>query len=79
MLWHLTAYVSAKMANSFSAWLPAEARAISLRFDEGKGTTDMDEWTIDNEQLIIYDLTGRKVSEPQKGNLYIVNGKKIIN
>ena len=27
---------------------------------------------------VIYDLSGRKVSEPRKGQLYIVNGKKVI-
>ena len=26
----------------------------------------------------IYDLQGRRVLEPQKGNLYIINGKKVI-
>ncbi|MBQ3188804.1 MAG: hypothetical protein IJB60_05175 [Bacteroidaceae bacterium] len=26
----------------------------------------------------IFDLSGRKVSEPGKGNIYIKNGKKIL-
>ena len=26
----------------------------------------------------IYDLQGRRVLEPQKGGLYIINGKKVI-
>ena len=25
-----------------------------------------------------YDLTGRKVNAPQKGNIYIQNGKKVL-
>ena len=69
-------------------WLPAKvekARSIRLRFDNGDGTYD-DEGTtsIDNSQLtidnaeIIYDLMGRRVTSPQKGGLYIVDGKKVI-
>jgi hypothetical protein len=35
---------------------------------------DNGQWTIDN---VVYDLQGRRVSNPTKG-LYIVNGKKVI-
>lgn len=61
-------------------WLPAmETRSIGIRFDEGDGTTDMEQFTIDNSQLtIIYDLMGRRVVSPQRGKLYIIGGKKII-
>ena len=69
-------------------WLPAKvekARSIRLRFDNGDGTYDNEGTTsIDNSQLtidnaeIIYDLMGRRVTSPQKGGLYIVDGKKII-
>ncbi len=31
-----------------------------------------------NKQATIYDLTGRRISHPQKGSLYILNGKKVI-
>jgi hypothetical protein len=27
---------------------------------------------------VYYDLLGRKVKNPQKGHIYIVNGKKIV-
>ena len=60
-------------------WIPAmEARSIGIRFDEG-GTTDIKdtEFTIQHSELI-YDLMGRRVASPQKGNLYIINGKKVI-
>ena len=30
------------------------------------------------QSAIIYDLQGRRVSEPQKGMMYIVGGKKVI-
>ena len=56
----------------------AEARALTIAFDEDGETTAIK--AIDNEQLTIdnyYDLQGRKVAQPQKG-LYIVNGKKVI-
>ncbi len=57
------------------------ARALRIRFagEEEGGTTSIDEgqWTMDNGQLTIYDLQGRRVLNPTKG-MYIVNGKKIV-
>ena len=40
----------------------------------------INELTIDNGQLTIYDLTGRKVinTENLKGGIYIVNGRKLV-
>ena len=32
----------------------------------------------DQQVDFIFDLQGRRVSEPQKGGIYIVNGKKIL-
>ena len=40
-------------------------------------TTDVEQLTMDNSQLTIYDLQGRRVKTPGKG-LYIINGKKVI-
>ena len=63
-----------------TAWLPAgETRSIGLRFDEGEGTTDMEnsQFTIDNSQLT-YDLFGRRVDNPVKGGIYIVGGRKVV-
>ena len=62
------------------AWMPAEAKSISLRFDDG-ATTDIEndaELENQNSELEIYDLMGRRVSTPQRGSLYLINGKKII-
>ena len=63
------------------AWLPqtSEAKSISLRFDEGEGTTDIanSQFTIDNSQLT-YDLYGRRVDNPVKGGIYIVGGRKVV-
>ena len=39
--------------------------------------TDNGQWLIVNGQSV-YDLSGRKVAAPQKGQLYIVNGKKVL-
>ena len=52
-------------------------REFNLNFDgETTGIVSIDngQWTIDNS---VYDLQGRKVSNPTKG-LYIINGKKVI-
>lgn len=60
------------------AWLPASANArISIRFDEGDAT-DIDEVEDAHAETIYYDLMGRKVNNPQKGVIYIVNGKKTV-
>ena len=60
-------------------------RRISIRAvgDEENGengeTTDIEnsEFTNRNSE-IIYDLMGRRVLEPQKGGVYVVNGKKMV-
>ena len=43
-------------------------------------TNDVLQWKIDNGQLTIYDLSGRKVTDAEnlKGGIYIVNGKKVV-
>ena len=58
---------------------PEAAKSISIRTrGEDDGTTDI-EYTEEAKTIeLIYDLHGRRVSAPQKGGLYIVNGKKII-
>lgn len=42
--------------------------------------SDVLQLTIDNSQLTIYDLSGRKVANAEnlRGGIYIVNGKKVI-
>ena len=54
--------------------------APKFSFGRGEGTTSIDnsQMTIDNSQLIIYDLMGRKVNTMEKGKMYIVNGKKVV-
>ena len=42
----------------------------------GEGTTEIENVELD-EELVIYDLAGRRVMKMQKG-IYIVNGKKVV-
>ena len=56
---------------------PASSTGVRISFD---GTTDIE--FVEHEQEVaepvIYDLYGRRVNEMQPGNIYIVNGKKIL-
>ena len=60
----------------------AEARNIRMRF-VGENNNDDDATGIENAEIkdeksrMIYDLQGRRVTEPTKG-MYIVNGKKVV-
>ena len=62
-----------------TAWLPAaEQKSISIRFDDGETTgIENSKFTIHNSEFI-YDLMGRRVTNPTKGGIYIVNGKKTV-
>ena len=80
------------MATAEGAYMPAnraylstayDASAVGARlmvvFDEGD-TTGID--TVNSEKVtansVAYDLQGRRVVNPKKGGLYIVNGKKVV-
>ena len=55
-------------------------RAISIRvIGEGNGdTTDIKYYDVENQNVeLIFDLQGRRVLEPKKGGIYIINGKKV--
>lgn len=55
----------------------SESAAPMFSLERGEGTTSIEdaELTIDN--VVIYDLQGRRVEKMEKG-LYIVNGRKVI-
>ncbi len=55
----------------------AAASAPMFSLERGEGTTSIEdaELTIDN--VVIYDLAGRRVEKMEKG-IYIVNGRKVI-
>jgi hypothetical protein len=54
-------------------------RSVAIRFDnEQDGTTAIEKTQTSEEAIVIYDLTGRRVMEPQEGEIYIINGKKVL-
>ena len=64
--------------NGFRSWLelPSDAPAMSFRFKFGE-TTDIESLVTLQNAKTIYDLSGRRVENMDKG-IYIVNGKKIV-
>ena len=56
----------------------AGAKKMTLTFDENttsiKGVEEIDQ----SQQNMVFDLQGRRVMNPRKGNCYIINGKKVI-
>ena len=59
-------------------WLevPASSGIKSLVFDGG--VTGLDNTSLRSADSVVYDLSGRRVAQPVKGGLYIVNGKKVL-
>lgn len=67
--------------NGFRAWveLPIESNAPSLRIRfAGAGTTAIDKPATDDENAVIYDLTGRRIEKIVEKGIYIVNGVKVV-
>ena len=67
--------------NAFKAYLPVTAEQgapAMFAFTRGddEGTTGI-EGVEANEELVIFDLAGRRVQKMEKG-IYIVNGKKVV-
>jgi hypothetical protein len=61
------------------SWLYTTVNAIRYRFDDEEDTTDIPEFKSEEQNTVIaYDLMGRRVKHPQKGSLYIINGKKVV-
>jgi hypothetical protein len=59
---------------------PEAPSSMQMRLDEGDVSTGVTDVEITEEKMdnIIYDLHGRRVMEPQNGNLYIINGNKVL-
>lgn len=53
------------------------ATAPMFSLERGEGTTSIEDVELTNENVVIYDLAGRRVEKMEKG-VYIVNGKKVI-
>lgn len=59
--------------------LAAGAKLDGILFDEGGGTTAINNVTMDeNGQYIIYDLNGRRVTKMEKGQIYVIGNKKYL-
>ena len=59
---------------------PADAVNIRMRSvdQSGNATTGVGSVNAEQGNDFIFDLHGRRVVEPQKGSIYIVNGKKVM-
>lgn len=58
---------------------PTESQKIRMRrVDENGEASGIDEVDAEHGVDYIFDLHGRRVAEPQKGQLYIINGKKVV-
>jgi DNA-directed RNA polymerase subunit M/transcription elongation factor TFIIS len=47
-------------------------------YDADGSATAVERVVVDDDALVIYDLQGRRVQNPRKGGLYIVNGVKTV-
>ena len=58
---------------------PRARQLFSIFNDADGSTTAIDNFVVDNDDKVeIFDLQGRRVLNPVKGSLYIINGKKQI-
>ncbi len=52
--------------------------SISIRFDDDDATLIEDVMAVESVNTDMFDVMGRKITEPVKGQIYIQNGKKFI-
>ena len=67
--------------NAYKAYLPASEVSSNVSFYGfrfGEETTGVAAIEIRNENEVIFDLAGRRVSEITAPGIYIINGKKVI-
>ena len=76
---------TAFLNNANKAYLPASAvptaNGISfygLRFDDEEGTTAVENVEVVTEDVVIFDLSGRRVNEITAPGIYIIGGKKVL-
>ena len=57
----------------------SEAKTVTMSFDdETTGITDVNATATESADTPIYDLSGRRISSPQRGQVYIFKGKKLL-
>ena len=73
-------YMTVSSRDNSEVVVPMSTMSIAVRGEEREdGTTLIYDVEYDAQSVdYIYDLQGRRVLEPQKGGLYIINGKKVI-
>ena len=77
--WKVTGAVNKEVqGDELSLQMPRGAIAIEPIMGDGSGIEEIGHSTLLNSHSTLYDLQGRKVANPQKGRIYIQNGKKII-
>ena len=54
------------------------ARSFTATFTDIDGIIRTETFTLDDEDTVIYDLSGRRVKNVEHGHPYIINGKKVI-
>ena len=56
----------------------SEAKTVTMSFDdETTGITDVNAPATKSADTTIYDLSGRRISSPQRGQIFIFKGKKV--
>ena len=75
-----TLVIPANRAYLPSTAVTSDVKALSLSFDDDEVTTgvEADEMKQPEDNAVVYDLQGRRVTRLQRGGLYIVGGKKVI-
>ena len=73
-------YMQIKLRNNAAFEYPTDSQAIRMRSVNANGeeTTGINGVDAEQGNDFIFDLHGRRVVEPQKGSIYIVNGKKVM-
>lgn len=78
-IYQVNSTVLLKSTRAYITISQAGARVLSMSFDDGtSGIATLTNGELKVETGDLYDLTGRKVNNPTKKGLYIINGKKVV-
>ncbi len=77
--WKVTGALNKEVqGNELTLQMPSGSIAINPVISDASGIEDIQRSALNTQHSTIYDLLGNKVSTPQKGSIYIQNGKKIV-